>query len=469
MKVYEFEAKAGLKDQIEKNTSIAFTSDITLKTKFNKDVDLEKVVAKLSGNPNQTDLFYIESILVSTNWNGNDDVFTKEEVWPARASAVDKQFNYMHNEKDIIGHITSANIVDVNGNEIDMNLSVEEAPDFFDIVVGSVIYKKWGDPMLQARMDQLIESIQAGELFVSMEALFKNFDYSAIAEDGKQLVIQRNEDTSFLTQHLRAYGGNGVYEGYRIGRVLRQITFSGKGLVDVPANKRSHITSFSFYGTKASLQKDFRSELMDTVSKAEYDAVKALLDNAKAEADRAKAEVDRVKAELDKAKADQEAVKAELVNEKALSGQKTEKITELEKSVAEYTEDVKARKEREESLKAELVKRDRVAALLGVGVESAKAGQIAEKFASASDEMFKEVVDLHSKAKKDESDDNKEDEEAAKAKKEKEEAEKAEKAKADLENTEEEATAGLSFSTDEEKLMYTSASKWMSDILNVKK
>src|SRR5690606_32975140 len=107
--------------------------------------------------------------------------------------------------------------------------------------------------------------------------------------------------------HLRAYGGNGVYEGYRLGRLLRNITFSGKGLVDVPANKRSHITSFSFYGTTASLKEDFRSDLMETVSKAEYDAAKALLDNAKAE-------IERVKAELEKVKAEQETVKAELSN-----------------------------------------------------------------------------------------------------------------------------------------------------------
>jgi chemotaxis protein histidine kinase CheA len=456
MKIYEHEVKAGLKESIEKDTSVAFTCDINLEPKFNFDID--KALAKLSGNPNQADLFYIESILVSTNWNGNDDVFYKDEVWPARSTAIDKQFNYMHNEKDIIGHMTSAHIVGVDGSEIDMSLSLAEAPDFFDIVVGSVIYKKWSDPELQSRMNQIIAEIQAGKKFVSMEARFKGFDYAAIAEDNSMLVIARNEQTSFITKHLRAYGGNGSYEGYRVGRLLRDITFSGKGLVDNPANKRSHITSYSFNGTKASLQEDFRSQAMEnTVSKAELDATKAILDNAKAE-------LEKVKADLDKVKADKQTVEAELVNEKALSGQKSEKIQALELSVAKFGEDMKKKDEDEKKMKAELLKRDRVAALLGAGVESVKASEVAEKFAQASDEMFKEVVALHSVAKCAETKTDEEKESAA----EKMEEEKAKKAKASLETKEEDAKAGIVVPTKDDELLFTSASQWMSKTLGIK-
>jgi len=458
MFIYEQEVKAGLKEQLEQNTSIAFTCDINLDTKF--DIN-EKALAKLSGNPNQSDLFYIEAILVSTNWNGNDDVFSKAEVWPARATAVDKQFNYMHNEKDIIGHITSAHILGEDGKEISMDLSLEEAPDFFDIVVGSVIYKKWSDPELQLRMNQVIADIQSNKKFVSMEALFKDFDYAAIAENGERLVIQRNEKTSFLTSHLRAYGGNGSYEGYRVGRLLKNITFSGKGLVDNPANKRSHITSYSFYGTQASLKEDFRSKSMDNVSKAEYDAVKAQLDLVKAE-------VERVKAESEKMKKEKESAEAALVNEKALSGQKSEKISALENSVAKYDEDMKKKEDEQKKMKAELVKRDRVAALLGVGVDSAKASEIAETFASANDEMFKEVVTLHSVAKKDEGKE-KMTEAEKEAEAEKMEEEKAKKAKAELDKAQEEAKAGVNLPEDKtDEFLHTSASQWMSTVLNVK-
>ena len=44
-------------------------------------------------------------------------------------------------------------------------------------------------------------------------------------------IVARNDESAFLTKHLRAYGGTGEYEGYKIGRSLRDISFSGKGLV----------------------------------------------------------------------------------------------------------------------------------------------------------------------------------------------------------------------------------------------
>ena len=77
-----------------------------------------------------------------------------------------------------------------------------------------------------------------------MECYFKNFDYGLRnAATGEFKVLARKEDTSYLTKHLRAYGGTGEHEGYTIGRVLRDITFSGKGFVDKPANSDSIIFS----------------------------------------------------------------------------------------------------------------------------------------------------------------------------------------------------------------------------------
>ena len=197
----------------------------------------------------------------------------------------------------------------------------------------------------------------------------------------------------------------------------------------------------------------------NTVSKAELDATKAILDNAKAE-------LEKVKADLDKVKAEKQTVEAELVNEKALSGQKSEKIQALETSVAKFGEDMKKKEEDEKKMKAELLKRDRVAALLGAGVDSVKASEVAEKFAQASEEMFKEVVALHTVAK---CDDSKTDEEKEVAM-EKEEEEKAKKAKAELEKSkEEEVKATVVLPTGEtDEVLFTSASQWMSKTLGIK-
>ena len=70
---------------------------------------------------------------------------------------------------------------------------------------------------------------------------FNGFDYAVIGPDNKHHVIARNNETAFLTQHLRSYGGTGSYQEHQVGRLLRNITFSGKGFVDRPANPESVI------------------------------------------------------------------------------------------------------------------------------------------------------------------------------------------------------------------------------------
>lgn len=52
---------------------------------------------------------------------------------------------------------------------------------------------------------------------------FRGFDYLLGGE-----VIARTATTAHLTKHLAAYGGPGTYEGERLGRVLRVLTFLGR-------------------------------------------------------------------------------------------------------------------------------------------------------------------------------------------------------------------------------------------------
>ena len=65
-----------------------------------------------------------------------------------------------------------------------------------------------------------------------------------------------------MTKFLRAYGGEGEHENYKIGRVLRQITFSGKGFVDRPANPDSIIFNENLFSEETSLQ-DNQEELLN--------------------------------------------------------------------------------------------------------------------------------------------------------------------------------------------------------------
>ena len=161
------------------------------------------------------------------------------ETWVARKTPEDKPFNYMHDEMDIIGHITANRVVDFEGEAIDE--SIETPPKDFNIITDAVIYKSWSDVEQRERINTLVEEIKEGKWYVSMECLFPNFDYALIDSEGQTKLIERSEASAFLTKHLRAYGGSGLYEDYKVGRLLRNISFSGKGLVSKPANPRSVI------------------------------------------------------------------------------------------------------------------------------------------------------------------------------------------------------------------------------------
>jgi hypothetical protein len=247
MKVYNQEILDGLSDIIKSQASVAYCAPaVLIDNVYDSSLDIvlgliKKI--KASSNPNQVDLYYLKSVLVSTGWNKNDDVFDPMQTWAARSTPEDKQFNFMHNENDIIGHITGSYVVDRQGNKI--SASETNPPSEFDIITEAVLYNSWSNPENRQRMQNIISEIQDGKWFVSMECLFAGFDYAVIDQTGMSKVIARNEESAFLTKHLRAYGGTGEYEGYKIGRSLKDISFSGKGLVSRPANPRSVILDSS--------------------------------------------------------------------------------------------------------------------------------------------------------------------------------------------------------------------------------
>jgi len=234
--IFKSEIQDGLKEKIISSMSISSTCELEICDPFL----LNKPLRATAENKNQMDLHYLKSILVTTGWNKNDDVFDKAEVWTARNTPSDKPFNYEHDQKQIIGHITGSKVIDEDGNDVAEGVSVDELPKKFHILTSAVLYKFWEDPKKQEEMNDIISGIANNKWFVSMEALFNNFDYAM--DDGVAAkVIARNEKTAFLTKHLRAYGGNGVFNNIKIGRVLKNIVFSGKGLVRKPANPESII------------------------------------------------------------------------------------------------------------------------------------------------------------------------------------------------------------------------------------
>ena len=493
MKIFDTEIRDGLSDKIKSGSSLALLCPVEacMPAPSQKSVEQLRIVSGKTGGSEQIDLYYLNSILVSTGWNKNDDVFDVAETWGARNSPEDKQFNYMHDEADIIGHITANMVIGADGNEVPNDTLVENLPERFDIVTSSVLYNSWASVELRERMETIIAEIEDGKWFVSMECLFSAFDYAVVTPNGQQHVVARDEVSAFLTKHLRSYGGTGEYEGHKIGRLLRNVSFSGKGLVNNPANPRSVILTESNPFTRTEAK---------SINQLDITKEKDIMSND----ERLLQQVEELKAQLKstqeelQAKAN-EATSEELETFKATVAEKDETITELQETVkaledkiseseelvAKQTEELSEANQQILSFEKEAIVLARRNSLTDAGVDSDEATSILEAFAEANDEMFDELVKQLSKfvpfKKKDDEedeDDKKKDETDAphhynkkkgtisdsEASEEEEDEAEASAEEEILEDVEEEAEAALvdAGETDGIKSVRAIASEWLS-------
>ena len=124
MNVYKQEILDGVGEAVKATASVAYCTQACVSTHHDPSPVIDKIVAA-NANPQQVDLYYIKSVLVSTGWNKNDDVFGPDITFAARNTPEDKQFNFMHDENDIIGHITGSYVVDRNGDRIKIHIEDE--------------------------------------------------------------------------------------------------------------------------------------------------------------------------------------------------------------------------------------------------------------------------------------------------------------------------------------------------------
>ena len=179
-------------------------------------------------------------------------------------------------------------------------------------------------------MEKIISEIKDGKWFVSMECLFAGFDYALVNPEGEAQVVARGEDSAFLTKHLRAYGGNGEYEGYKLGRALNNISFSGKGLVAKPANPRSVILNSK--STAQFKTNDINSNLIiGEKHMSDTMLLEKQLAEVQGELSSAKAENQAIKAKIEEAKDKEFASTVEAFEASADESQAT--ISELEESI----------------------------------------------------------------------------------------------------------------------------------------
>ena len=346
-------------------------------------------------------MYYLESVLVSCGWNKNDDVFLPEATWAARGTPEDKQFNFMHDENDIIGHITGSYVLTKDGKAVAEDET--EMPEDFDIITQAVLYNSWTGAENQERMKKIIAEIEEGKWYVSMECLFAGFDYALIGTEGSAKILARDEESAFLTKHLRAYGGSGEYEGYKVGRALRNISFSGKGLVAKPANPRSIIIK------SVAFEVDHNSNFHIGEFTMAENLLEKQLDDVRAELASAKAENEAIRAKIEEAKDNEFASRVEAfestIEEKDSSIAELEesikstqaRVAELEDALAKSQEELTvAMKDMEDMKKKEKVEK-RKAALTAAGLNEEEIEDSLASFDALEDEAFNTVVALMNK------------------------------------------------------------------------
>ena len=398
IKIYQNEINDGIGELIKSTASVAYCSEATVQ----KDIPEEVVLKAIAENKDQIDLYYLESVLVSCGWNKNDDVFMPESTWAARNTPEDKQFNFMHDENDIIGHITGSYVLTKDGKAVSND---SDMPEDFDIITQAVLYNSWTGEENRERMEKIISEIEEGKWYVSMECLFAGFDYALSNDDGVKKVLARGEESSFLTKHLRAYGGTGEYQGYKIGRALKNISFSGKGLVSKPANPRSVILKSVAFNLDDDSNFDIGEfNMSDNLLEKQLEEVRAELATAKSENEAIKAKIEEAKDKEFASKVEafegQIQEKDSTIAELEESIKSTQaRVAELEDALAKSNEELASAKEHVEEMKKKEKMEKRKAALVEAGFDVNDVDAALAAFDDLADEAFDSVVAMYGKNK----------------------------------------------------------------------
>jgi hypothetical protein len=423
MHIFEQEKADGLSHLLHASASISYASIAEPYIIDSNRPPLNNL--KSTASYSDEDLYYVQSILVTSSWNKNDDIFDKEEIWKAKNTPEHKPTNLEHNEDIIIGHIISNWPITEEGNLIDETTKIEDLPNKFHILTGSVIYRGFSSPELKERSENLISQIESGNKYVSMECFFKGFDYGVLNNlTNEYKVLARNEETAYLTKFLRAYGGMGQHQDYKIGRVLRNITFTGKGFVDKPANVDSVIF------IKNLLNEDQKNNLPSNdiekteelvqsgvlISQSNIHSEKTIMSSDIQATETSNTEVEIVKSEFIALSSEMAALKlvkekleadlADLVQAKeseiiAVKEEAAKKMKDAEEAKTKMKaeldtaiETIAVYKTKEEEMQKKEKKMKRMASLVDMGFDTESASTAVDKFESVDDDSFDAMTSL---------------------------------------------------------------------------
>ena len=198
-----------------------------------------KVIKLPEAEDKQPDLLYFSAIFVSSGENLNHAYFLGSELVAAESTIVNKALDIEHKEGDIIGHIYERAYMDKEGNPLDIkDLVTSEAASLDDqemhIAIAGIIYKN--------RFPDVAKEVADNKFCVSMECYFQDYDVKIgnIIMDKKQAESLGMVSTSDMLGRVAKVikDGKEIASGV-VTRVLRNILFSGCGIVKQPANPPS--------------------------------------------------------------------------------------------------------------------------------------------------------------------------------------------------------------------------------------
>lgn len=208
-------------------------------------VDLKKAVAAVINLPRegekQPDLLYFSAVFVSSGANLNKAYFLPSELVKAENTIVNKALDVEHKEEDIIGHLYDRAFVDASGNRLDIKELANMEKGAVDaqtmhIVVAGIVYKN--------RFPHLADEVAKGQWKVSMECYYQDYDVKigdmVVSRPEAEAMGIANDETIFAKMARVIKNGKEIAKG-NIERVLKNIYFSGCGIVKNPANPPSVI------------------------------------------------------------------------------------------------------------------------------------------------------------------------------------------------------------------------------------
>lgn len=199
----------------------------------------------------QIDLMYLTAVFVSSGENLNHAFFEPSEMLKAEGTIVNKALDIEHKEKEIIGHLYDRVFIDESGSVMNMEdlkaLSRDELDKLnLHVAIAGIIYKN--------RFPSVAEEVAAGKWKVSMEAYYRDFDLKIgdlkLTRKEAELMGLGTDFGSVIGKIGKVYSKGKEIASGAIARILRDITFSGCGIVENPANPPSVILEVAEHNNK---------------------------------------------------------------------------------------------------------------------------------------------------------------------------------------------------------------------------